>query len=142
MRMIAKELMRDHERRNPPAKESPAPFFILEYRMNGVRLSTRRIRWIDLLGLLRCVGFLLVMSIWHDAVAQPPVTARDPQTVRIGVLQDGWPPFSIVQDGQVSGIGVDFLRAALRDRPCALSRPCMPICLPCWPPHAPTRWTW
>ncbi|AVA37752.1 transporter substrate-binding domain-containing protein [Cupriavidus metallidurans] len=50
-------------------------------------------------------------------MAQPPVTARDPQTVRIGVLQDGWPPFSIVQDGQVSGIGVDFLRAALRDRP-------------------------
>ncbi|QGS33072.1 ATP-binding protein [Cupriavidus metallidurans] len=84
--------------------------------MNGVRLLTRRIRWIDLLGLLRCVGFLLLMSIWHDAVAQQPI-ATTAQTIRVGVVQNDWPPFAIVQDGQVSGIGVDFLRAALGDRP-------------------------
>ncbi|HZZ13474.1 MAG TPA: transporter substrate-binding domain-containing protein, partial [Paraburkholderia sp.] len=44
-------------------------------------------------------------------VSQPAVTRDAPGTLIVGVLQSGWLPFDVFQDGRLTGLSTDYLRA-------------------------------
>jgi ABC-type amino acid transport substrate-binding protein len=73
-------------------------------------------------GLLRTLCVLLSFSLsgvaW--ALATEPAASQDtaprgtfafPQTLTVGVLASGWPPFEEFDQGRLSGLSVDYLRA-------------------------------
>ncbi|HSD37148.1 MAG TPA: transporter substrate-binding domain-containing protein [Rhodocyclaceae bacterium] len=63
------------------------------------------------------LSMLLLLGLFASpslAAESPPLAGSRPPTIRVGgLVGEGWPPFAIVQNGQVSGMSVDFLRAAL-----------------------------
>lgn len=70
---------------------------------------------------MKTIGRRMLVALWLYAgvvaadALQPPLSdgerallARQP-VLRVGVVQDGWPPFEFYRDGRFQGIGADYL---------------------------------
>ncbi len=64
-------------------------------------------QWLN--GCLALAGLVAALVAVPGAAKAPP----SPTTLRVGILPNGLPPFSLQQNGGVAGIGADTLRAAL-----------------------------